>query len=127
MRAGLELLYRLLLVVALWGGEVHEGVAPRYSPRVMENVSLRRDMPIVGCMVSSPRYGLGTWLWVYGANTDTLLRCRVTDVSHPRDAARHIRTRREVELGYTEAQRLCGQEAMRDRPEECPVVVVRIR
>jgi hypothetical protein len=76
-------------------------------------------------MVSSPRYAVGTWLYVYGMNTDRLLHCRVTDVSHPRDGARHVRTGREVELGYTEAERLCGLAAMKDRPERCPVVVVK--
>lgn len=120
----LEHLYRLLIAVALLGGEVHAGYAPRYAPGVMERVSRNRDLPIVGCMVSSPRYGIGTWVWVWGANTETLLRCRVTDISHPRDRARHFRTGREVELGYTEAVRLCGKRAMKDRPERCPVLVI---
>jgi hypothetical protein len=112
------------MFVILHGGVVHEGFAPRYSPGVMERVSRNRDMPIADCMVSSPRYPLGTMLWVYGANTDTLLHCRVTDVSHPRDRTRHLRTQREVELGFTEAKRLCGAKAMKDRPERCPVIVV---
>jgi hypothetical protein len=114
----------LLLVSWASGVVVREGVAPYYSPGVMERVSRHRDLPLVDCMVSSPRYPIGTWVYVYGANTDILLWCRVTDVSHPRDRARHLKTHREVELGYTEAVRLCGRKAMRDRPERCPVVVV---
>jgi hypothetical protein len=31
-----------------------------------------------------------------------------------------------VELGYSEALRLCGARAMQDRPERCPVVVVNL-
>ena len=77
-------------------------------------------------MVASPREPIGTWLYVYGVNTDRLLRCRVTDVSHPRDVARHLKTKREVELGYREALLLCGLAAMDDRPEECPIVVVNL-
>jgi len=77
-------------------------------------------------MVSSPRYPIGAWIWIYGANTDALLHCRVTDVSHPRDLARHLRTKREVELSYPAALALCGARAMQDRPERCPVVVVNI-
>jgi hypothetical protein len=123
----MELLYRLLLVVAMLGGDVHEGYAPRYSPGVIERVSRHRDLPIVECMVSSPRYPIGTWIWIYGWNTDRLAHCRVTDVSQARDRARHLRTKREVELGYPAALRLCGARAMRDRPERCPVVVVRVR
>ena len=122
----MELLYRLLLFVAIWGGDVHQGFAPRYAKNVMERVARARDLPIVGCMVSSPRYPIGTWVYVYGFNTDTLLRCRVTDVSHTHDRARHLRTKREVELGFEAARKLCGEAAMRARPEACPVLVVRL-
>lgn len=126
MSIGGELLYRLLIAVALFGGEVHQGYAPRYSPGVMERVAARRGLEPVGCMVSSPRYDVGTWVYVYGFNTDTLLRCRITDVSQTRDRRRHLRTKRETELGYTEARRLCGEAAMDKRPEQCPVLVVRL-
>ena len=122
----LELLYRLLIAVSLLGGEVHAGYAPRYSPGVMERVARVRDLAPVDCMVSSPRYDIGAWLWVYGANTGTLLRCRVTDVSQARDRARHLRTKREVELGFEEARRLSGASALDKRPEQCPVIVVKV-
>jgi len=119
-------LLRLLTLLALLGGEMVEGYAPRYSPGVMERVARTRDLPLVGCMVSSPTYPIGTWLYLYGTNTRTLRYCRVTDVSAPKDRARHLRTRRVVELGYTEAQALCGEAAMDDPPTACPVVVVRV-
>jgi hypothetical protein len=122
----LELLYRLLIAASLLGGEVHAGYAPRYSPGVMERVARVRDLAPVDCMVSSPRYEVGAWIWVYGANTGTLLHCRVTDVSQTRDRARHLRTKREVELGFEEAQRLCGASALDKRPEQCPVIVVKV-
>ena len=102
----------------------------------MERVSRVRDLPRVDCMVSSPRYPIGTWVWVYGYTTETLLRCRVTDVSADCDTTgrgspesdrqRHMRTKREIEVGYTEALRLCGKAAMDKRPEQCPVLVVRL-
>ena len=43
-----------------------------------------------------------------------------------KDRERHIRTKRVIEVGYEEARRICGEEHMRDRPEQCPVVVLRI-
>jgi hypothetical protein len=88
----------------------------------MERVSDVRGMARVGCMVSSPTKPLGAWLYVYGERTRRLLRCRVTDVSHPRDKARHIRMRRVVELGYASTVALCG--STRERVIDCPVVVL---
>jgi hypothetical protein len=111
--------------VAIYGGEVMSGYAPRYAKGVMERVSRNRDLPLVGCMVSSPYYEVGTRVIVYGSNTDRALSCRVTDVSAPKDRARHIRTRRVVELGFSEAQRLCGLDHMADPPTKCPVIVIR--
>lgn len=120
-----DTLARILVAVAVFGGEMMSGFAPRYSPGVMERVATRRGLAPAGCYVSSPFYDIGTRVIVYGANTDRALSCVVADVSHPRDRARHIRTRRVVELGYTEAERLCGTKAMRSRPEACPVTVFR--
>lgn len=118
------------------GGDVHAGHAPYYSKGVMELVAYNRDMPIVSCMVSSPRYPLGTWVWVWGSNTGALLLCRVTDVSADTDTSgrgrresdrqRHLRLGWEAELGNTEARRLCGVKAMRDPPRGCPITVVKL-
>jgi hypothetical protein len=87
----------------------------------MERVANVRGMRHTACMVSSPIHPLGTWLWVYGERTGRLLKCRVTDVSAPKDKARHLRTRRIVELGYTVTEALCG--STRERVIDCPVVV----
>ena len=119
-------LYALLLWVALHGGVVQQGYGPRYSPGVMERVARVRDLSQVGCMVSSPRYQIGEWVWIYGLNTDTLLHCRITDVSQARDRARHLRTRREAELSYPVALALCGRKHINHRPEQCPIIVVKL-
>jgi hypothetical protein len=117
-------LLRLLIFVILHGGTIERGVAPHYARGVMERVSANRGMAQTDCMISSPVYPLGTWLWVYGGKTDTLLLCRITDVSHPIDRQRHIRTGRIVELGFTEARRLCG--TTRGSVKECPVLTVKL-
>ena len=121
-----RLLVELYILLALLGGEEMAGYAPRYAPGVMERVSRVRDLPPVECMVSSPYYAIGTWVWVWGKNTYSLHYCRVTDISAPRDRDRHIRTKRVIEVGYEEARRICGERHMRDRPEQCPVIVLRI-
>lgn len=120
----LEQLYRLLMLAALLGGSVSQGVAPHYAPGVMERVARIRHMERVGCMVSSPVEPLGTWLYVYGVRTGALRYCRVTDVSHPRDRARHLRTGRLIEIDYPNTWALCG--STKDRPERCPVVIVKL-
>lgn len=109
------------MILALCAGECQIGVAPHYSPGLMEKVADNRGLPRVACMVSSPIYPIGTRVMVYGVRTKTLLECRVTDISAPADRERHIRTRRVVELGFTEAVRLCGQTT--EPPGKCPVVV----
>lgn len=121
-----RLLVELYIALALLGGEETAGYAPRYSPGLMAKVAERRGLAPVACMVSSPIYPVGTWIWVWGRTTFALEYCRVTDVSASADRARHIRTRRVVELGYDEAKRICGEEHLNDRPEQCPVVVIRV-
>jgi len=119
-------LINILIALALLGGEAMDGYAPRYSPGVMGRVAVHRDLPPVPCMVSSPNYDVGTWVYVWSATKKVLRHCRVTDVSHPRDRERHIRTKRIVELSYEMAIELCGHEHLADPPTKCPVVVVRI-
>ncbi len=99
------------------------GWAPRYSKNVMERVADNRGLARTRCMISSPIHPVGTWLMVYGPNTHTLLRCKVVDVSAPKDKARHIRTRRVAELSYPAAQAICGARHMADPPTSCPVLV----
>ena len=112
------------MLAAALGGSVSQGFAPHYAPGVMERVARHRGMEQAGCMVSSPTLPLDTWLYVYGGQTGALRYCRVTDVSHPRDVARHLRTGRVIELDHETALALCG--SVRDRPEACPVVVVNL-
>jgi hypothetical protein len=83
-------------------------------------------MAYPACAVSSPFYAVGERVWVYGRNTDRLELCTVVDVSHPKDRARHIRTRRIAELGFREARRLCGARAMGEPPTRCPILVVKL-
>lgn len=95
-----------------------EAYLVRYSPGVMERVSERRGMPIVPCMVASPTHTLGTWLTIEGP-TGARLRCRVTDVSAPKDRARHIRLKR-LEVDYRSGQLLCSSK-WQGKASECPV------
>ena len=121
-----RLLVELYIALALLGGEEISGYAPRYSPGLMERVSRNRDLAPVECMVSSPVYPVDTWVWIWSKNRFTLHRCRVTDVSAAEDRARHLRTQRVAELGYEEARRICGEEHLQDRPEQCPIIVIRV-
>lgn len=73
-------------------------------------------------MVSSPTFPLGTRLYVYGVNTGALRLCTVVDVSQKRDRARHIRTRRIVELDYAVARVICG--SVSEPVVKCPVIVL---
>ena len=121
-----RLLIELYIALALLGGEEMSGYAPRYAPGVMERVARNRDLPAVECMVSSPYYEVGTWVWVWGKNTYSLHYCRVTDISAPKDRDRHIRTKRIIEVGYSEAIKICGIEYINDRPEKCPITVIKL-
>ena len=121
---GSRTLYALLVWAALHSAVVECGYAPHYAPGLMSKVAHNRDMPQAACMVSSPTLPIGSWVWVYGQRTGALLRCRVTDVSHPRDRARHLRTRRLVELDYAVTRALCGAT---DEPSAaCKVIIVRL-
>lgn len=117
-------LLRLLIFVILHGGTITHGWAPHYAPGVMERVARNRDMAQAQCMISSPTEPLGSWLWVYGKATGVLLHCRVTDVSHPRDKARHLRTGRLVEIGFNNTRALCG--TTRGSVRECPIMVIKL-
>ena len=120
------LLIQLYILLALHGGESMDGYAPRYAPGVMERVVRHRDLPWAACNVSSAYYGIGTEVWVVSWTTYQVRRCRVADVSGPADVARHRRTKRLIEAGYEEAKWICGLSHMRDRPERCPVTVIRV-
>jgi hypothetical protein len=97
------------------------GFAPHYSKGLMLRVSRRRKLEAAACMVSRPRGPIGGWVYVHGERTGATLKCLVTDVSHPRDLKRHLRTRRIVELSWEVTRAICG--TTRGSPTQCPVRV----
>jgi hypothetical protein len=120
-------LIRILTMAALMGWAVQEGFAPRYAPGVMETVARNRDMPRVGCMISSPTLPLGSWVYVWGVRSKVLRHCRITDVSAPKDRQRHIRTQRIAELSFDAALAICGVEYIDSQSKECPILVIRLQ
>jgi hypothetical protein len=105
---------------------VQQGWAPRYAKGVMERVVERRGLPTDVCHVSSPVYPIGTPVYVYGLNTGVLRGCIVSDVSQAAHKARHIAKQWWAELGFREAESLCGERAMREPPRGCPILVIRV-
>jgi hypothetical protein len=97
------------------------GYAPHYTKRLMTRVAERRKLAPAACMVSRPYGPIGAWVWVHGDRTGNTLKCRVVDVSHPRDLKRHKRTGRIVELSWEVIQALCG--TTKGSPKSCPVRV----
>jgi hypothetical protein len=117
-------LIRLLMFVILHGGYVSQGYAPHYAPGLMARVAERRGMDVGGCMVSSAQYEIGVSVYVIGVNTGTIRLCTVVDVSHPRDKARHLKTRRIAEISHEDARAICG--TVSGSSGECPIVLVRL-
>lgn len=129
------LVIKLVLVLELGAGW-NRGYAARYDPGVMESAAYNRGMPIVSCMVSSPVYPLGTWVYIQGLNTGKILLCRVTDVSadvdtsnNPKssgltDRQRHIRDLLWAELGYLNTVDICGSTKLPNR--QCPIMIHRM-
>ena len=97
------LLSPLLESMASGGGAPKRGPhAVRYAPGAMERVAVVRGMPWVPRMASVPDCGrVGEWVtaWING-HLDTY---RVTDCSHPRDRARHIRQGLVIEVDHRSA------------------------
>jgi len=95
--------------------------AAHYRPGLMEQVAQRRNMPLVDCMISSPWHPLNTWMRIESNVNGEFAYCRTTDVSAPRDQARHKR-RQLIELDWRTAQRLCAISRVAERsPRACPV------
>jgi hypothetical protein len=101
------------------------GYAAHYGPGVMERVARKRKMPIVSCMISSPTLLIGTWVYVRGQNTNTILHCRVTDVSAPKDKKRHIHAQLIAELNYGATINICGSTKLANK--ECPISILLAR
>lgn len=115
------LVVQAALALALGAGS-YDGIAAHYAPGVMERVSLNRGMPIVECMIASPRHTIGQWVIVEGVNTGRRLRCRVTDTSQPQDKTRHLDAGL-FELGWANTMELCGSTRLRN--DECRIRVSR--
>lgn len=94
----------------------------------MEQVSLNRGWPIVGCMVSSPFAPLGEWVTVTSQLNGLSRQCRVTDEPQAYHRQGQIERGLVVELDFETAKALCqisryGQEP----PSACPVTLIRSR
>lgn len=101
------------------------GYAPHYGIGTMERVAHNRELPIVNCMVSSPYETIGTWVSVHSDKYNITKRCRVTDVSAPKDKARHIKKHWAVELDWKSAKELCNLRYVGEKPPKaCPVTVI---
>lgn len=104
--------------------KVYRGFASVYSPGVMERVARIRNMRPVACMISSPLYPLGTWVWVRSHVTGITLRCRTTDVSHPKHIPSQLRRRQYVELANGLAWPICRHKYAGQGPiRSCPVSI----
>jgi hypothetical protein len=117
----------LILEAALlfsMGMQIQTGYAVRYDPNVMERVAIVRGMEQQDCMVSSPVFDIGSWLYVYGKNTKQMLLCQVVDTSHPKDKPRHLQNNLIVELGYNNAIPICGGLNVPRR--DCAVIVSQV-
>lgn len=110
----------LLLGAMPFGGSVMHGYAARYDPGVFEQVRANRGMPHADCYIASDRHPLGALVRIEGVRTGVWRIAQVTDMSAPKDKARHLRSGL-VELDYACARAICGHVSEPWR--ECPVIV----
>ena len=82
------------------------GHATRYAETLMHEVAANRNMPVADCMVAYDLARLGDFVWVRSRGTGRLLYCQVTDVSAPKDRARHVRANL-IELDFSSARQIC--------------------
>lgn len=112
-----------LVVLALGvGGPWERHTTAHYAPGLMERVAAKRGLPSSRCYIASPTIPIGTRVQVKGLNTGKTLLCYVADTSARQDRARHIRAGL-IEVGYDEAEALCGSTKLRN--DEC-VTLVRV-
>lgn len=130
MISGLVVKLAIILSVGAASTNWDRGFAAHYSPGLMARVANNRNLPIVPCMISSPVYEIGTWVYVEGINTGKRLYCRVTDVSNPAsvdgkesDRDRHIRMALLAELAFENTLDICGSTTLANR--ECPILIGR--
>ncbi len=120
------LLFASLSVDLVNARQQHSGFAAHYRPGLMDQVSRRRGMPRVPCMIASPYYALGTWVSVRSRKNAKTLHCRITDVPQPHHRARLQKRKIVVELDFRSATILCDiRRQNQEPPHACPVVLVR--
>lgn len=101
-----------------------KGYAAHYSPNVMERVSKNRGMPIVDCMIATPRGPLGEWVTVESRLTGAVKECRITDIAHPRDRANIEKRGIVAEFGYANIKEMCNLNYYGEEPPRaCPVTL----
>ena len=105
--------------------QTYTGYASIYATGVMEAVSRHRGLPVVPCMIATPLVArVGVWVSVTSGVTGERLRCRTTDVVHPRDQAAHLRTRHYVEFDNRSGRRMCRVRYAGQQPRRaCPVTI----
>lgn len=116
------------LVLALGHGELRYAV--RYDPELMAAMAYKRGVAAGECYFAHPTLPIGTRAYIRGVRTGHEELCVQADTSQTRDTsgrnsaesdrARHIRLRR-VELGFSEALRICPP-GWRGAAKECAVV-----
>ena len=118
------LLFASLSVDAVDARQQHSGFAAHYRPGLMDQVARRRGLPKVPCMIASPHYVVGTWVYVKSRKNGRTLRCRVTDVPQPYHRARLNKLNIVVELDFKSATILCNiKRPSQEPPRACPVVI----
>lgn len=84
-----------------------EGYATHYALGLFEKVRLNRGLPAADCHIASDWHPLGSFVAIEGQRTGVRRIAQVSDVSAPKDRARHMRDGL-VELSYRCAQDVCG-------------------
>lgn len=98
-----------------------EGYATHYAPGLFARVARNRGLPPADCHIASDWHPLGARVLVEGRRTGVVRVAQVSDVSAPKDRARHMWAKL-VELSYACAQAVCGA-AFGGPWRWCPVVV----
>lgn len=116
------------LVLGLGHGEIRYAV--RYDPGLMAAMAYKRGVVASECYFAHPTLPIGSRAWITGVQTNHSELCVQADTSQSRDTtgrnsaesdrARHIRLRR-VELGFSEALRICPP-GWQGKATECAVV-----
>lgn len=94
------LLVALLVLATHPVGEPH---AKLYSPGIMERVARNRGMPVVRHMAAVTDCRMIGKHVLASINGRRPTWFRVTDCSHPRDRARHVRSKLVIEVDWNSA------------------------